>query len=198
MVLPKWAPEPVHPLLRAGLALVVQAISALAGSVTRRKPLTAHRACLTAHVGGRKMKHTSIDDPIRLGKSFWLTYCLMLGPSLWLLHPWTWELPLYAEIIGAVFPPFLSSIALYTLVLFTLSLTSNFKDQKRSLAGFVASIVGPSIFFVAAWIYSGYQNLPAICAFVSSFIGYSIFYLTYRRRLNQPPEPTAASDPGSS
>ncbi len=141
------------------------------------------------------MKIPSIDDPIRLGKSFWITYGLLLGPSLWLFRPWAWELPIYAEVIGAVFPPFLAAIALYTFVMFTLSLTRNFEGQKQAFAGFVASIVGPSVFLVAAWIFSGYQNLPAICSFVASFIGFSIFYLTYRKKPNQPPQTTRAFGP---
>jgi hypothetical protein len=142
------------------------------------------------------MKYPSIDDPLRLGKSFWLTYALLVGPSLWLLRPWTWELPLYAEVIGFVFPPFLAAIALYTFVLFILSLTANFEGQKRSFACFIASIVGPSIFLAVAWIFSGYQNLPSICAFVASFIGYSLLYLTRRKEPNQSLQPTGPSARG--
>lgn len=141
------------------------------------------------------MKIPSIDDPIQLGKSFWITYGLLLGPSLWLLRPWAWELPIYAEVIGAMFPPFLAAIVIYTFVMFTFSLTKNFAGQKRTFACFVASIVGPSVFFAAAWIFSGYQNLPAICSFVASFIGYSILYLTYRKKPNQSPQTTGTSAP---
>ena len=137
------------------------------------------------------MKIPAIDAPIKLGKIFWATYCLMAVPSLWLFKPWSWGLPAFSEIAGAVLPPFLASIALYSFVLFTLSVLSNFRGQKKEIAGFVAAIVGPTIFLVAAWVFSGYQNLPAICAFIASFIGYSLLYLMHRKEPNQAPEPTS-------
>lgn len=139
------------------------------------------------------MKYPGIDEPIRLGGSFWLTYALLLGPSAWLLHPWTWDLPIYAEILGAFFPPFLAAIALCAIILFILSLTADFSGQKRAFAGFIAGILGPAVFLGSAWVFSGYQNLPSICAFVASFIGYSLLYLSYRRDFNRWPRKPAAS-----
>jgi hypothetical protein len=69
MVLPTRAPEPIHPLLRAGLALVVLSISALSGSVIRRKPATARRTCLTSNVR-HKSTRMEIRDPRPIHQRF--------------------------------------------------------------------------------------------------------------------------------
>jgi hypothetical protein len=144
------------------------------------------------------MKIPAIDEPIRLGKIFWAVYGLMAIPSLWLLKPWSWGPPLISEAAGFLLPPFLAGIALYSFALFTRSLISNLRGQKKALAAFAAAIVGPTVFLVAAWIFSGYQNLPAICAFVASFIGHSLLYFMLRKEPNQPPEPTRAFGPSGS
>src|SRR4051812_36640942 len=137
------------------------------------------------------MKIPAIDEPIRLGAVFWAAYCAMAIPSLWLLKPWAWGPPVVSQIAGAVLPPFLATIILYSFVLFVLSLSSNLRGQKRAIAGFVAAIVGPTVFLVAAWVFSRYQNLPAICAFVASFMGYSLLYLMHQRIGNKPPSQRA-------
>jgi hypothetical protein len=125
---------------------------------------------------GKEMKVPAIDQPIRLGGYFWAVYVLMAIPSLWLLRPWSWGPPLISQVAGFLLPPFLAAIALYSFVLFTLSLVSNLRGQKKALAAFSAALVGPTVFLVAAWVFSDHQYLPAICAFVASFIGHSLLF----------------------
>jgi len=139
------------------------------------------------------MKIPAIDEPIRLGLSFWLLYLLLAVPSLWILQPWSWGPPVSSMIAGMILPPFLASIVLYSFTLFTLSLTCNFRAQGRALAEFAAAIVAPSVFLFTAWIYSGYRNLPSNAAFIASFIGYSMLYRMYRKRPNRAPEPTTVA-----
>ena len=132
------------------------------------------------------MKIPAIDEPIRLGAPFWCLYAILSIPSLWILQPWTWGPPLISMVAGAILPPFLAAIILYTCTLFTLSLTRNFRSQKRALAEFTAAIVAPLVFVVTAWVYSGYRDLPSTTAFVASFIGYSLLYRMHRQEPNQP------------
>ncbi|MBE7540111.1 MAG: hypothetical protein HS122_17085 [Opitutaceae bacterium] len=143
------------------------------------------------------MKIPVIDEPVRLGRAFWVTYGVMLIPSLWLLKPWSWKLPLFSKVAGAVLPPFLAAIAICSFVLLTFSVTAHFHGRKREFAGIVAAILGSTIFLVVAWMFSGYKNLPAICAFVASCIGYSLFYSVHRKEPGNPTGPTLPARRGS-
>ena len=139
------------------------------------------------------MKVPAIDEPIRLGGVFWIVYFIIMAPSLWLFHPWTWDGPIYSIIAGIILPPFLVSIVLYSVVLFTVSLIANFRSQKTALLIFGAALVTPIVFLFAAWHFSGYRNLPSIFAFIASSIGYSILFMTQRNRSIKSPQPTAGS-----
>lgn len=130
------------------------------------------------------MRTPAIDEPLRLGAAFGVLYAALAVPSLWILRPWTWPGPGVSIVAGFVLPPFLVGIAIYASVFFMVSVTANFRVQRRALAEFLAAIVAPCALLLITWFYSGYRHLPATAGFVTSFTAYSALY---RLRSNRRP-----------
>jgi hypothetical protein len=62
-----------------------------------------------------------LEQPIRLGKRFWIL-CIMVTPmTLYLTTPWKWGLPWFAVAAGCIALPFFVGLPTYAMLLFSIA-----------------------------------------------------------------------------
>ena len=148
-------------------------------------------------VGQRKMKIVDLEKPFTLSRDFWAAYVLLGMPILWFAKPWVWKLPVFSQIAGFVFLPFLAAVLCYCPFLFLSAIIRGSSKEKKIAAAFVSAIAGASLFLTTVWFLRGFGSVPSRFGFVAVIIANLIFAFLHTRRPNQMSEPTAPSCRGS-
>lgn len=87
------------------------------------------------------MKIPDIDQPVRLTWHYAAAYVLLAGPTLWLVRPWTWELPLISQVTGSVVLPAVVLVLVYFPPVFVASLIKSWTRQQKALERFILAFV---------------------------------------------------------
>ncbi|MBC2593090.1 hypothetical protein H5P28_02335 [Ruficoccus amylovorans] len=86
-----------------------------------------------------------LEKPFRLTKEFFIAWLVLALPTLWLVRPWDWELPLYSRLAGMVFLPFAVTIVFYCPALFILWALGDGPQGRRVLLTFLIVMVAAGV-----------------------------------------------------
>ena len=131
------------------------------------------------------MKVPRIDEPVRLTGPFWTTLVLAEAVFCWYFKPWGWDYPLWYRCIGATLPPFLGAFATYCVMLFFVSLVTNFCSQAQTLAMFWFAVCAGGIVLAFAWVRAGFRDVPVTATFTAAFLANTLFANLVKTRRNQ-------------
>ncbi len=133
------------------------------------------------------MKPPRINEAVRLGRGFLVLYALALLLSLWLFHPWSAG-DRYMAVLSVALLPFLGSLVLYSLGLFSWSVATDFRRQRMPLLVLGIALTGILLAFsIANW---RQRPIPSFAVWIVIPLADSLLrYLS--RRL-----PAPSADPG--
>jgi hypothetical protein len=137
------------------------------------------------------MKTLDIDQPIKLGLGFWVTYALLALPTFWITKPWFQDYPMYARIADALLLPFLAAIFVYCLFLFARAVVWGGPRQRMNFWIFLAVIACAATFLGLCYLEYGSNHTYFYPPFIAVFFA-SLAYRLFRRRA-----PAPSSDPGA-
>ena len=127
------------------------------------------------------MRIPRIDEPIRLSAPFWSTYILSVAAYSWFTRPWAWDYPVWYRVLGATLIPFLAALAIYCVILFFVSLATDFREQTHTVSAVVFSICLAGVFMAYAWTRAGFRDLPGSVEFIAAFLANGLYsYLKHR------------------
>ena len=116
------------------------------------------------------MKPIDINGPLRLPRSFWLAYGLLLGPVAWLSYPLYSDLPLYSKIAGLLFFPFSTAVLLYCLCLFSIAVVRDRANNRSALKRFGIAVGVSYGLLTIVWIANGFRYIPNGCTMVAVIV----------------------------
>jgi len=131
------------------------------------------------------MKVPRIDEPVRLTGLFWTTLVLAEAAFCWYFKPWGWDYPLWYRCVGATLLPFLGAFATYCVILFFVSLKTNFRSQAQTLAMFWFAVCAGGFVLAFAWVKAGFRDVPVTATFTAAFLANALFAYLVKARRNQ-------------
>jgi hypothetical protein len=142
------------------------------------------------------MRSVDLEKPFTLNRDFWIAYSLLILPILWLVRPWSWELPLYSQIAGYAFLPFAAAIMCYCPVALVVSIARGSSKERRIGAAFLAGIAGSALFLGVIWWLRGFDDMPSLLGAGAAIIANLIFAGVVSKPPNHFPHPTPPSRRG--
>jgi hypothetical protein len=140
------------------------------------------------------MKTLGIDQPIKLGLGFWITYGVLALPAFLTTKSWLWDGPMYSRIAGLLLLPFLAAILVYSLFLFSKAVVLGGPKVRRNFWLFLAIMACAATFLWLCYLQygpnHGYSYVGAIAAFSASLA----YHRLRAKTPDQPPE--AITSPG--
>jgi hypothetical protein len=129
------------------------------------------------------MKPPSLDKPLKLTPDFLIAFAVLSVPTLWLVQPWCWNLPVVARIAGIVFIPLAAVSVCYCPVLCALAVIYGGKEERKNASAFIGAIAGAVVFLSLVWILYGFDRLPSLVAIPAVLIASAIYS---RRKPSRP------------
>ena len=129
-----------------------------------------------------------LEKPFRLTKEFFIAYLVLALPTLWLLHPWDWELPIISRFAGIVFLPFAVTIVFYCPALFIVWAFGDGLVGRRVLLTFLITLTAAGIVIYILWANGHFQSFDRGLDLIVAEIVVLILHLRLARHKHTRPD----------
>jgi hypothetical protein len=102
-----------------------------------------------------------LEKPFRLTKEFFIAYLVLVLPTLWLLRPWDWELPIVSRLAGIIFLPFAVTIVFYCPALFIVWAFGDGPLGRRVLLTFLITLTAAGVAIYILWANGHFQSFDS-------------------------------------
>jgi hypothetical protein len=142
-----------------------------------------------------RMSTPTLDQPFRPTTGFWVAYLALSIPVLWFAAPWKWELPIYAQVAGAVFLPFAATVVLYCPYLFAVAVLRGDSKQRQIARAFFSATLGAAALLFVIWWIRGFPQMPWLLVALTVTLANVLFGTLQRKKPDQRSQPMRANGP---